>query len=450
MSIIEITRAMRDWPFQARSYLCWRVALSLEPVVDCAKEIHETERYRLKQCMYALKEGITSIAPDPGAPSRVAPDYLRHLFQALHGLVDYSIQTSSLEAGRSSMGMEDKYAVPPEENTLRIALASAEVIIPGLKRIIGREARAIQDDLSNGFDGRTIGNWIVNGDQAPLPGIDELSAAEKSIGQLKDNWGPPPAILYRYRKAEDVARDFESALNGKHWFASPVHLNDPFDSRPLYSMPAPQTFREESERRQWHEKETVEQALAQLSKPSDIEARQDSFLSNKALMCLSASPMNAQMWAHYAKNYTGYVIGLHSQKIRSVENPPTERLSSIWKVSYVSERPEIDPFAFHEIHPEELERIVFCKKAEGWKYEREWRCIANNTPPDRGRLIQVQPDCLAEVYLGPRMPQESKSLILRSLERQTRVAVHQVSGRLSRNRSYQLNSEPIAPSNRVK
>jgi hypothetical protein len=79
------------------------------------------------------------------------------------------------------------------------------------------------------------------------------------------------------------------------------------------------------------------------------------------------------MWAHYARSFAGFVIGLRTDNnfFRSNTNAFT-----LLPVNYASLRPlaEFDPAIAIEENGW-LTRAVFFTKASPWAYESEWRMV---------------------------------------------------------------------------
>ncbi|MEZ6002659.1 MAG: DUF2971 domain-containing protein [Planctomycetota bacterium] len=434
MKIAEISRMAREWPIQARFYLCWRVALALKPLIMHAREIPERESKLLLECIDYLKWQIASPYPtDPGLPVVIGPDHLRHLFAAIHGLVDFAILGQSLQCVFEAMGGPKPFKLMRDEATLRLALCSAEVVVPGLKEAIEAEVLKLNEAVKDGFNGQTIGKWVY-GPEEPIVGIDQIGQPGVLLDQLRGKWAPPPQTLFRYRNSTDWKRDLDNALQGRYWYSCPLEFNDPFDSRTTDVVPDLPTFEEEFERHERPIELGLEQEYERLTSPGELQSSQESFLASRAIMCLTSNPLCAPMWAHYGGNYSGFVIGVIPSRLFTTDGS----VSKFWRVDYVEARPAVDPYARFETHPEELERVTFCKKAIAWSYENEWRSITKINAGTKGRLVQLHPHSLCEVILGPRMRTDVKHGILEILKSHSGITVKQIDAEAHGKENYNL------------
>lgn len=87
------------------------------------------------------------------------------------------------------------------------------------------------------------------------------------------------------------------------------------------------------------------------------------------ILSLSKTSNSLLMWAHYAKSYTGYVIGFDESDKYFIEPDKNGNLVYPKNVTYTSERLVID--AKDSLFYEKL----FCTKPIEWSYEQEVRVI---------------------------------------------------------------------------
>jgi len=281
-------------------------------------------------------------------------------------------------------------------------------------------------------------------------------------------------ILYKYLSAHrvDILREKEIR------FTEPALFNDPFESVANITsfgpdsdvLPAILKRFEDIDEEEWERvrredridlslsefKEYVRQnpdkALEEFRKtePSALndQSRKLYELINNAIGVLSLSEKydSLLMWAHYADQHRGFVLGFDSSSdffspIREVGDP----ICVLEKVKYTKNRPSIK---LSQANSQDL----FLHKSEEWVYEAEWRYLrylveADSTRMEEGKeisLFKVPPSCFAQLILGCRMTAAAKEgfkELLRADASLTHVGVYQTS--LDR-REYMLRFEKIA------
>jgi tetratricopeptide (TPR) repeat protein len=194
-------------------------------------------------------------------------------------------------------------------------------------------------------------------------------------------------ILYKYLAPDRI----DVLKNGMIRFTQLSALNDPFDCRPrflqskdLSSVPPGETCCVESH------VQGFQQALMAHDRKTI------------GLLCLTEKPNNLLMWAHYAQNHEGLVIGfdieheffsnsaagLGLKKVKySLQRPglPKQMLEQELK-----KQPGINPYgavsaftlgsnSFSSGHVND-EGYWFIKGSD-WEYEEEWRLVRNIMPP---------------------------------------------------------------------
>lgn len=103
------------------------------------------------------------------------------------------------------------------------------------------------------------------------------------------------------------------------------------------------------------------------------------FIRQARVMCLTANSSNPAMWANYAGNHSGCLLGF--RHVPEENTPFTEAKS----VSYISEPPVlcsgIDFYLYadkYTIGKRVIDVICYTKRIE-WQYEQEWRAITWRT-----------------------------------------------------------------------
>ncbi|RHX83575.1 DUF2971 domain-containing protein [Leptospira stimsonii] len=121
-------------------------------------------------------------------------------------------------------------------------------------------------------------------------------------------------LLFKYRGINEFS--FKLILDNEFYFAKPSEFNDPFDSRTKTIYQG--TFDD------WYNwlRYTVgeEEAKAEkLAKEFEHKYIDDSMLGDakkddnrNRILCLSKTPSNILMWAHYADQHKGFCLGFES------------------------------------------------------------------------------------------------------------------------------------------
>lgn len=149
-------------------------------------------------------------------------------------------------------------------------------------------------------------------------------------------------------------RRFQTLLEGRIYFSSPLRFNDPFElsakidisqSPFLYGL----TKRESDE-------------VSRLFRLANPEAVSNDWKDKVGILCLSENPLHILMWSHYAANHTGICIGFDTGMYP---------FHDAGKVLYSADRPRVALGS----SPDELLKNVFLTKFKHWEYEEEWRII---------------------------------------------------------------------------
>ncbi|MBT0570014.1 DUF2971 domain-containing protein [Curvibacter sp. CHRR-16] len=216
-------------------------------------------------------------------------------------------------------------------------------------------------------------------------------------------------ILYKYMKAEHA----EKVLRDKTIQMARIDaFNDPFEGK------AALTYDPDDNERYISSRENV---------------LLDWYKWEAFVFCLTRSPLNPVMWAHYAEQHKGVVLGLkvNTPFFSSSEECvlPIQHGSIVYtktKPFYAYEMPgtELEDFQCPEFFAyEEQERLqrLFLYKSSDWSYEEEVRVIkhrkrlTNYCPQYRNDdecIVRVPDLSVPEIYLGCRTcPEIEKELI---------------------------------------
>ncbi|WP_177409238.1 DUF2971 domain-containing protein [Pseudomonas sp. Irchel s3h9] len=244
----------------------------------------------------------------------------------------------------------------------------------------------------------------------------------------------PPSTLFKYLHPDRI--DVLEAC--KICFASPLNLNDPFELKPPIRL-------YETEETMWATLDLllpkmVEETFAGLPPAAralitkeQIESRARSQMLSKnggivsilrdltpalhsrfkeemekkvGILCLTETPDDLLMWAHYACSHEGFVIEFDTESaFFNQRRSQKDDFRHLKPVQYSTVRP---PLTFDNGNI-----TAMLTKSEHWSYEREWRMMVDlsdstNTLSFHGKtyhLFEFPPSCITSVILGARMPE---------------------------------------------
>lgn len=122
------------------------------------------------------------------------------------------------------------------------------------------------------------------------------------------------------------------------------------------------------------------------------------------IVCFSRSMDVIQMWAHYAKNHRGIVVGIEEGNF---EHRPT-----LVQVEYKDEMVSL-PVTGNPKNLKQYENYfleVLKRKESKWVYEEEYRIYVklDEKDPDGNYYLQIPPSSIREVFLGLRSNEMAK------------------------------------------
>lgn len=232
-----------------------------------------------------------------------------------------------------------------------------------------------------------------------------------------------PRSLFKYRAFDQNAP--QSLVDGKIWLAEPKSFNDPFDSVCYIDR-----------------KHGDEELLAYLNDcaeskgearrftPEDIlrerknyESMLDTFeegVRNAGIFCLTATPLEPLMWAHYTDGHRGFCIEYE----RTADNDLAE--PGCLKVEY--DDPAFPLFRGLDYFAQTMEVLqrVFTHKARSWGYEYEWRLIRmwKESPGERSYRLNAR---IVSISFGLRMPRRNALTIIRALRHHPEISYYKIS-----------------------
>jgi hypothetical protein len=207
-----------------------------------------------------------------------------------------------------------------------------------------------------------------------------------------------PITLYKYMPIERFQEHLDDYLVGKLYFADKEQLNDPMEAIPMkkrmskgmtryYGMHTTEkgmSLRERIDMR-------VGRGLERIS-GEDFSWVINDELGRYIICSLTTRPDNFAMWSHYANNHTGVCLGVNiNYNLLKCEEINIEKMKYTNHVPYIHKNKEL---MLEDDIPWGIIKKVNCVKYKDWKYESEWRLLANGMP----RAIKIGE--ISEIILG--------------------------------------------------
>lgn len=249
-------------------------------------------------------------------------------------------------------------------------------------------------------------------------GEKDLEHCEEMLRRGKEDC---PDVLYKYLGSKGAKL---TLTDGKLRFTPPNVLNDLFECLPACIARSRQLSKREvgeflvcqyeanparfkvppqivaRQLAQWRSGIVTDKEIAKIRKiVSTKKFINSNGVSNEiSILSLSSCPDTILMWTHYAENGKGVVLGLRTQYF----NSPLQ-------VKYRKSRIRMDLRMKLS-----SEYRVLSTKFTDWKYEHEWRIIAQNSGLEKKGegifLYDMPEDLVACVIIGPRTSPKLKSL----------------------------------------
>ncbi len=138
-------------------------------------------------------------------------------------------------------------------------------------------------------------------------------------------------------------------------------------------------------------------------------------LNTLRILCLCECPRRISMWYHYAKSYSGAVIGLSC--LRELDSP----LLLARKIQYKQDKtihytPDGIASLFVKEHYSAATALIdigLYTKSEDWSYEKEWRVVTYaDEPGDHYSFYSLPPGSFSCIYFGPNILQNDRTDLL--------------------------------------
>ena len=217
-------------------------------------------------------------------------------------------------------------------------------------------------------------------------------------------------IVYKYLPPDRISilQDFKIRLS------QPPILNDPYEYFQFFDVSPSSLADLVNDNAQNNEINLPQELISKIGEL--LNSSTNKALSQKiGLISFSRTELNLLMWAHYASNYTGFVIGFDSSS--SFFSSSIEGLTNqLQNVIYTTKRKQFD---LNHLH---INDGILCTKPIEWSYEEEIRFIdsiseeENNSQKDNFGypvvLRNFQKDMIIEIIIGLRSKQEKEILSL--------------------------------------
>src|SRR6516225_7528168 len=233
--------------------------------------------------------------------------------------------------------------------------------------------------------------------------------------------------LYHYQRF-DAAHLENTLVRGLVRFARPSSFNDPWDCKPVFSIPQDKDERDALVR--WMAAASAKHSPSALE-PDERERRVEELITNpdelRRLMdeaapemhrqmderyrvyCLSTKSACPLMWAHYADHHRGICLEINVRRID---------LCAAIQVQYRETYPSFRLDADRDLSP-------FYTKSSDWQYEDEYRLIAEEedrafsgrTLKTRNQFYKLPSGSLISIIIGIHAPDETRRTIRSIVDR---------------------------------
>lgn len=213
-----------------------------------------------------------------------------------------------------------------------------------------------------------------------------------------EDFEPKFNFIYKFYSPTEYSLD--ALLNQYFWFSKRAYLNDPFDlgnyrkGRAILSM---QLFRK---------------IVQTIPNPGGLEYNQIlSKIPEYASCSFTRDALSKQMWAYYAKDYSGWCLGFTRGKLsvkqESILSP------AIYVDDNCAPTHPINIGLYGTNMFDNLIRQVLCVKHVSWQHEQEERLIIKMKSMDSGDLRKWNSFQLREIIIGNKMTSPYTNIICR-------------------------------------
>jgi len=233
--------------------------------------------------------------------------------------------------------------------------------------------------------------------------VEGNNSADENLGKIK--------VLFKYCEFNEYTE--KVFTHNEIYFSSPYEFNDPFDSKLHLTCNGTMTEIKRYLCKQYQKKspKRSKQEILTYVEMEIMAKRMDETVLNEAMeksreilrkrfgiCCFSEKRDNILMWAHYAKQHTGFCLEF------DIDNDFFRPITRAIKVEYDAIWPELNVMRLDSYPEGELGKKLPIK-ANDWEYEQEWRIMDY----EKGPGIQNFPeDALSGVIIGCRISEENR------------------------------------------
>ena len=247
-----------------------------------------------------------------------------------------------------------------------------------------------------------------------------------AMRQLRFAYAEGVDTLYKFKSLAGDSRDHVKDIiqNSRLYFSTQDQFNDPLDCAPIFKLagdPNDPTFAEElrqDEEDMIREERLTPERVAELrategTPPAEMAAAitrnvRENLRRTLHIFCFSATREPTLLWSHYAGSHAGAC--LHFKVIHG------EITGLARGIDYMADRPPIMVPLRYNPGEQEAARRMSLIKAESWRYESEYRILANPEVdwgyPFDGRYVSFPPELLTGITLGMRISRTDREAIL--------------------------------------
>lgn len=115
------------------------------------------------------------------------------------------------------------------------------------------------------------------------------------------------------------------------------------------------------------------------------------------------------MWAHYADEHRGFVVGI---------NPKGERKTQIYDVTYCEDLIKLQHDSNGNLNVKEE---ALSTKSKEWSYENEVRLLSIPRDPNKADFVKFEPNEISEIIFGARMQESEKNRVIEHCRNNTNL-----------------------------
>jgi hypothetical protein len=216
------------------------------------------------------------------------------------------------------------------------------------------------------------------------------------------------ALIYKYYSPSEYSLD--ALINHYFWFSKREFLNDPFDlgnfkkGRNILSF---YNF----VIRDYLESKNIDKNMI------------EQFLKEYASCSFTNSELNKQMWAYYAKDYSGWCLAFQRGKMNTSNECPLA--PAIYVDDQLQPIQPIDDAKYGTDSIGRTLRKILCTKHESWRHEEEERMVIKMKSATNGAKRSWGTYQLDHIVIGNKINDAFKSIIL-AIARKMNVPVFMI------------------------